>query len=140
GEPGRGPMRVGIAINDLTAGNLLAMGLMMKLFDRERTGRGGNVQTSLLEAQVFMLDFQATRWLMDGEVPGQSGNDHPVFIPMGVFPTADKPINIAASPRFWEAFTRACGHPEWLEVPHWKTAEGRGADRANINATIAEVT
>lgn len=140
GEPGRGPMRVGIAINDLTAGNLLAMGIMMKLFDRERTGRGGNVQTSLLEAQVFMLDFQATRWLMDGVVPVQSGNDHPVFIPMGVFPTADKPINIAASPRFWEAFSRGCGHPEWLDDPQWKTAEGRGADRPRINATIAEVT
>ena len=99
GEPGRGPMRVGVAINDLTAGNLLAMGIMMKLYDRERTGRGGNVQTSLLEAQVFMLDFQATRWLMDGEVPGQSGNDHPVFIPMSVFPTADKPINIVVGKR-----------------------------------------
>jgi formyl-CoA transferase len=141
GEPGRGPMRVGIPINDLTAGNLLAMGIMMKLYDRERTGRGGYVHTSLLEAQVFMLDFQATRWLMDGEVPGQAGNDHPVNIPMGVFPTADKPINIAASsPKLWEIFARAVGHPEWLEVEAWKTAKGRGADRQRLNAVVAEVT
>ncbi|WP_240046849.1 CaiB/BaiF CoA transferase family protein [Paracraurococcus ruber] len=141
GEPGRGPMRVGIPINDLTAGNLLAMGIMMKLYDRERTGVGGYVHTSLLEAQVFMLDFQATRWLMDGEVPGQAGNDHPVNIPMGVFPTADKPINIAASsPKLWDIFAKAAGHPEWLEVEAWKTPKGRGADRQRLNAVIAEVT
>src|SRR5215211_2233182 len=87
GEPGRGPMRVGIPVDDLTAGNLLALGIMIKLYDRERTGRGGYVHTSLLESQVFMLDFQASRYLMDGEVAGQAGNDHPVNIPMGVFPT-----------------------------------------------------
>ncbi|MDI3308134.1 MAG: CoA transferase [Acetobacteraceae bacterium] len=141
GEPGRGPMRVGIPINDLTAGNLLALGIMMKLYDRERTGRGGYVHTSLLEAQVFMLDFQASRYLMDGEVAGQAGNDHPVNIPMGVFPTADKPINIAASsPKLWEIFCKAAGKPEWLEVPEWKTLQGRSKDRARVNATIAEVT
>ncbi len=141
GEPGRGPMRVGIPIDDLTAGNLLALGVVMKLYDRERTGRGGYVHTSLLEAQVFMLDFQASRYLMDGEVAGQAGNDHPVNIPMGVFPTADKPINIAASsPKLWEIFCRAAGHEEWLEVPEWKTTKGRSADRARVNAAVAEVT
>jgi formyl-CoA transferase len=134
-------MRVGIPIDDLTAGNLLALGVMMKLYDRERTGKGGYVHTSLLEAQVFMLDFQASRYLMDGEVAGQAGNDHPVNIPMGVFPTADKPINIAASsPKLWENFCKAAGKPEWLEVPEWKTLQGRSKDRARVNATIAEVT
>lgn len=141
GEPGRGPMRVGIPINDLTAGNLLAMGIMMKLYDRERTGKGGYVHTSLLEAQVFMLDFQASRFLMDGEVAGQAGNDHPVNIPMGVFPTTDKPINIAASsPKLWTNFCKAAGHEEWLEVEAWKTNGGRSKDRQRINAVIAEVT
>ncbi|MFC7473911.1 CaiB/BaiF CoA transferase family protein [Dankookia sp. GCM10030260] len=141
GEPGRGPMRVGIPINDLTAGNLLAMGIMMKLYDRERTGQGGYVHTSLLEAQVFMLDFQASRFLMDGEVAGQAGNDHPVNIPMGVFPTTDKPINIAASsPKLWTNFCKAAGHEEWLEVEEWKTNGGRSRDRQRINAVIAEVT
>ena len=141
GEPGRGPMRVGIPINDLTAGNLLAMGIMMKLYDRERTGKGGYVHTSLLEAQVFMLDFQASRYLMDGEVAGQAGNDHPVNIPMGVFPTQDKPINIAASsPKLWTNFCKAAGHEEWLEVEEWKTNGGRSRDRKRINETIAAVT
>jgi crotonobetainyl-CoA:carnitine CoA-transferase CaiB-like acyl-CoA transferase len=77
GEPGRGPMRVGIPIDDLTAGNLLALGCMMALYDRERTGVGRWVTTSLLEAQIFMLDFQASRWLMEGEVARQAGNGHP---------------------------------------------------------------
>jgi formyl-CoA transferase len=141
GEPGRGPMRVGIPIDDLTAGNLLALGVVMKLYDRERTGQGGYVHTSLLESQVFMLDFQATRWLMDQEIAGQAGNDHPVNIPMGVFPTADKPINIAASsPKLWDAFCKAAGHEEWLQVEEWKTAQGRSKDRARVNATVAEVT
>ena len=141
GEAGRGPMRVGIPINDLTAGNLLALGVMMALYERERTGRGRWVQTSLLEAQVFMLDFQATRFLQDGEVAGQAGNDHPVNTPMGVFPTADKPINIAASsPRLWEVFCQAAGRTDWLEKPEWRTAQGRTADRAALNAAIAAET
>jgi crotonobetainyl-CoA:carnitine CoA-transferase CaiB-like acyl-CoA transferase len=141
GEPGRGPMRVGIPINDLTAGNLLAMGIMMKLYDRERTGQGGYVHTSLLEAQVFMLDFQATRWLMDHEVAGQAGNDHPVNIPMGVFPTTDKPINIAASsPKLWVNFCKAAGREDWLEVEEWKTTTGRSKDRKRVNEEVAKVT
>jgi formyl-CoA transferase len=78
---------------------------------------------------------------MDGEVAGQAGNDHPVNIPMGVFPTADKPINIAASsPKLWEAFCRAAGHEDWMRVPEWQTAPGRSKDRARVNATISEVT
>ncbi len=141
GEPGRGPMRVGIPIDDLTAGNLLALGVVMKLYDRERTGQGGYVHTSLLEAQVFMLDFQASRFLMDGEVAGQAGNDHPVNIPMGVFQTADKPINIAASsPKLWANFCRAAGREDWMEVPEWETASGRSKDRARVNAAVSEVT
>jgi formyl-CoA transferase len=134
-------MRVGIPVDDLTAGNLLALGVVMKLYDRERTGQGGYVHTSLLETQVFMLDFQATRWLMDGEVAAQAGNDHPVNIPMGVFPTADKPINIAASsPKLWDAFCKAAGREDWQQVPEWQTAKGRSKDRARVNATVAEVT
>ena len=107
GLPGQGPVRVGIPIADLTAGNLLAFGIMTALFERERTGVGRWVHTSLLEVQTFMLDFQAARWLMKGEVAGQAGNDHPTGIPTGVFPTSDGHINIAASSgRLWERFCR----------------------------------
>ncbi len=141
GLPGQGPVRVGIPIADLTAGNLLAFGVMTALFERERTGEGRWVQTSLLEVQTFMLDFQATRWLMAGEVAGQAGNDHPTGIPTGVFPTSDGHINIAASSgRLWERFCGAIGHPEWLERAGWADQKGRSADRRAINAAISEVT
>jgi len=141
GLPGQGPVRVGIPIDDLTAGNLLALGIMMALFDRERTGVGRWVTTSLLEAQIFMLDFQASRWLIAGEVPKQAGNDHPTGIPTGVFPTSDGHINIAASSgRLWERFCETVGRPDWKEHDTWKTQKGRSADRAAINAAIGEIT
>jgi len=141
GLPGQGPVRVGIPIDDLTAGNLLALGIMMALFDRERTGVGRWVSTSLLEAQIFMLDFQASRWLIAGEVPKQAGNDHPTGIPTGVFPTSDGHINIAASSgRLWERFCETIGRPEWKAHETWKTQKGRSADRAAINAAIGEIT
>ena len=97
GEPGRGPMRVGIPICDLTAGLFLFQAMLMALMQRDKTGVGQWVHTSLLEAEIFMLDFQAARWLMKGDVAKQAGNDHPTAIPTGVFPTSDGYINIAAS-------------------------------------------
>lgn len=141
GLPGQGPVRTGIPIADLTAGNLLALGIMMALFDRERSGVGRWVHTSLLEAQVFMLDFQASRWLMARQVAGQAGNDHPTGIPTGVFPTADDPINLAAnSVRLWPRFCQAIGKPEWTQNPDWLTDADRSRNRKSINAAIGEVT
>jgi formyl-CoA transferase len=141
GHPGQGPVRVGIAISDLTAGNLLAFGIMVALFERERTGVGRWVHTSLLESQVFMLDFQAARWLMDHEVAGQAGNDHPTGIPMGTFPTSDGYINLAASSgKLWKAMCDAMGKSEWTNKPEWKTGGGRSKDRIALNAAISEVT
>ena len=141
GEPGRGPMRVGIPIDDLTAGNLLALGCMMAVFDRERTGVGRWVTTSLLEAQIFMLDFQGSRWLMDKEVAGQAGNDHPTGIPTGVFPTSDGHINIAASSsRVFTRFCEAIGRPDWLTKPGWTSQGERSKNRKEITAAISEIT
>jgi formyl-CoA transferase len=141
GLPGQGPVRVGIPIADLTAGNLLALATMIALFDREHTGKGRWVHTSLLEAQVFMLDFQATRWLMKHDVAQQAVNDHPTGIPTGVFPTSDGHINIAASSaRLWERFCATIGRKDWAEKPEWKTQAGRSADRKAINAAIGEIT
>jgi formyl-CoA transferase len=141
GLPGQGPVRVGIPVADLTAGNLLAMGIVTALFDREVTGVGRWVHTSLLESIIFMLDFQATRWLMKGEVAGQAGNDHPTGIPTGVFPSSDGQFNIAASSgRLWERCCETLGKPEWKDKPEWKTQNGRSKDRKAINAAISEVT
>ena len=91
GLPGQGPVRVGIPIADLTAGIFLAHGILVALLERERTGEGQWVHTSLLEAMIAMLDFQAARWLIGKEVPPQAGNDHPTGIPTGVFTTDGRP-------------------------------------------------
>jgi formyl-CoA transferase len=141
GVPGQGPMRVGVPINDLVAGTLLALGISMALVERARTGVGRWVTTSLLEAQLFMLDFQAARWLMAGEVARQAGNDHPTGIPTGVFPTTDGHVNIAASSaRMWERLCDVIGRAEWKNRPEWRTQKGRSRDRAAINAALSEIT
>ena len=106
GLPGQGPVRVGMPIADLSSGNYAAMGALIALLEREVSGEGQWVQTSLLQAQISMLDFQAARWLVAREVPGQAGNDHPTSIPTGVFPTRDGHINIAASGQ--HIFKRLC--------------------------------
>jgi formyl-CoA transferase len=141
GLPGQGPVRVGVPIADLSAGNLLALGIVMALLERTRTGVGRWVHTSLLEAQIFMLDFQASRWLISSEVAPQAGNDHPTGIPTGVFPTSDGHINIAASSaRMFERFCDAIGRADWKSKPEWKSQKGRSKDRAAINAAIGEIT
>ncbi len=137
GAPGAGPMRVGIDIADLTAGNLLAFAIMTALFERSRTGKGRWVHTSLLESMMFMLDFQAARWLAAGELPAQAGNDHPIHIPAGVFRVRDGHITIAASsPRLWPRFCEVMGRPDWLANPDWSTLAKRSIAREAINAAI----
>ncbi|HEY2480778.1 MAG TPA: CaiB/BaiF CoA-transferase family protein, partial [Caulobacteraceae bacterium] len=107
----------------------------------ERTGQGRYVHTSLLESQIFMLDFQAARWLMAGEVPGQMGNDHPTLAPMGVFPTADGQVNIAASsPAQFAHFCAAAGRPDWTQDERWSSSRRRFANREALNRVIAEET
>src|ERR1700722_13190694 len=97
GIPGQGPGRVGVAVTDIMAGAFLAQGILIALLDREVSGQGHWVQTSLIEAGLTLLDFQATRWTMDKQIPPQEGNNHPTNTPMGCFPTADGFINIAAT-------------------------------------------
>ncbi|MGE5151661.1 MAG: CaiB/BaiF CoA transferase family protein, partial [Rhodospirillaceae bacterium] len=141
GEPGRGPMRVGIPICDLTAGLLLAQAITLALYNRERTKKGQWVHTSLIEAQIFMLDFQAARWLMKGEVPKHAGNDHPTSIPTGVFPTSDGYINIAASGQhMFKRFAEALGSRALLEHPEHATSQSRSQNRKALNERISEVT
>jgi len=141
GLPGQGPVRVGIPIADLTAGNLLALGVMIALFERHTTGVGRWVTTSLLESMIFMLDFQAARYLKDKEVAKQAGNDHPTSIPTGVFPTSDGFINIAASSsRVWERMCEAIGRPDWKEKKEWKAVQDRSKDRKAIHDAISQET
>ena len=141
GEPGRGPMRVGIPIADLTSGLLLAQAIMLALYNRERTGKGQWVHTSLIEAQIFMLDFQASRWLMKGEVAQQAGNDHPTSIPPGVFPTKDGYIDIAAAgDKMWKRAAEALGAAALIDHPEHATPALRSQHRKALNERIADVT
>ena len=141
GLPGQGPVRVGIPIADLTAGIFLSQAILLALMQRAQTGKGQWVHTSLLEAQIFMLDFQASRWLMAHEVPGQAGNDHPTSIPTGVFPTADGHINIAASGQgLWERFCKAIGMEAVLSDPDYASGALRSKNRKALNEKIARIT
>jgi len=141
GEPGRGPMRVGIPIADLTTGLFLFQACLLALMQREQTGAGQWVHTSLLESQIFMLDFQAARWLLSGEVAGQAGNDHPTAIPTGVFPTSDGHINIAASgDQLWARFCEAAGATDLLSDPNYTNSELRSRNRKALSERISRVT
>jgi formyl-CoA transferase len=141
GPPGGGPWRVGIPISDLCAGLYLAHGVMAALIERVRSGEGQWVHTSLLEAMVAMLDFQATRWLIDGEVPPQAGNDHPTAFPMGVFPVKDGTINIAASgDRMFGDFLKVIGAEELMKDERFRTRKSRGAHRPQLRALVEEKT
>jgi formyl-CoA transferase len=141
GLPGQGPVRAGVAIADLTAGIFCAMGILIALLEREESGEGQWVQSSLLAAQIAMLDFQAARWLVAKEVPEQAGNNHPTAIPTGVFATADGHINIAASGG--DLFRRLCKalNAEHLESdPDYATGRARFKNRDSLNAEIEKIT
>jgi crotonobetainyl-CoA:carnitine CoA-transferase CaiB-like acyl-CoA transferase len=141
GLPGQGPVRVGIPIADLTSGLLLAQAIILALLDREKTGVGQWVHTSLLEAQIFMLDFQASRWLIAGEVPKQAGNDHPTSIPTGVFPTSDGHINIAASGQgLWERACDTFGAKGLLADPQYANVQLRSKNRVALNERLSAIT
>ena len=141
GLPGQGPVRVGIPVADLTAGLYTAIGILTALLDREETGEGQWVHTSLLEAQIAMLDFQAARWLVKGEVPPQAGNNHPTSIPTGVFKTQDGHMNIAASgDAMWTRLCEVLDVPELAENPDFSTGEKRSENRDAINAEIEKIT
>jgi crotonobetainyl-CoA:carnitine CoA-transferase CaiB-like acyl-CoA transferase len=141
GLPGQGPVRVGIPIADLTAGLFCALGVMVALLEREISGEGQWVSTSLLQAQIFMLDFQAARWLQAHEVPKQAGNNHPTSIPTGVFKTKDGHINIASTGQvMWERLCNAIGAPELIAHADYKTGALRLKNRDAINAAIEAKT
>jgi formyl-CoA transferase len=140
GEPGRGPMRAGIALADLSGGLFAALGILTALYERERSGEGQWVQTSLLQSQLFMLDFQGARYLMRGEVAGQAGNNHPTGSPTGVFPTRDGHVNLAPTPPMWRRFCEAIGRTELVEHPDYATNKLRVKNRPALHLFIEAIT
>ena len=141
GLPGQGPVRAGIPVADLSAGLYTALGILTALIGRQHTGTGQWVQASLLEAQIAMLDFQAERWLLDGEVAPQAGNNHPTGIPTGVFATADGHINIAATgAAIYERFSEVMQRPDWLTDERFRSPGARSKNRDAMNAEIEAIT
>jgi formyl-CoA transferase len=137
GLPGQGPVRVGIPIADLSAGLFAALGIMVALLEREKSRKGQYISTSLLQAQIFMLDFQAARYLVQGEVAKQAGNNHPTSIPTGVFKTKDGYINIAATgQRIWQRFCEAADAKALLDNPDYASGALRSKHRDALNAEI----
>ena len=140
GLPGQGPVRAGVPIADLAAGIFAAMGILVALLEREQSGEGQWVQSSLLGAQIAMLDFQAARWTVGHEVAQQAGNNHPTSIPTGVFATADGHINIAASgDDIYRRFCKAVDAPHLADDPDFATGAGRSKNRDRLNEAIAAI-
>ena len=141
GQPGQGPMRVGIPIADLSAGIFCALGVVLALLQREDTGVGRWVHTSLLESQIAMLDFQAVRWLVDGEVPASVGNDHPTIMPAGVFDTSDGQINIQVSGgKMWQSLCDVLGQSALAEQSEFSSEQQRHINRAALKQQIEHLT
>ena len=141
GVPGEGPMRVGIPIADLCAGHFCAQGVLLALYERERSGKGQWLHTSLLQSMIAMLDFQAARWTVSGQVPTQAGNNHPTSIPTGVFETKNGHINIAvAGEATWARFCKSVNKEEWQDHADFKSADLRSENRDQLNALISEIT
>jgi crotonobetainyl-CoA:carnitine CoA-transferase CaiB-like acyl-CoA transferase len=133
----QGPMRVGIPIADLCAGIFAAQGILVALLERETSGKGQWLHTSLLESMVYMMDFQTSRWLIDGEVATQAGNFHPTSIPTGVYKARDGYMNIAVfGSKIWERFCDILGAPQWVSDERYKDKMGRSVNRDSLNAEI----
>ena len=141
GEPGRGPVRVGVAISDTTAGMFLGQGILLALLHRERTGEGQWVHTSLLEGMLSKLDFQGARYTMNKEIPGQQGNFHPVQVPMGTYAASDGLVNIAASTgKMWVNFCRVLSAGHLSADPDFADGRARSRHRVRLNAAVEAVT
>ena len=139
GLPGQGPVRTGAAIADLTAGLYAAIGVMIALIERQTSGKGQWVQSSLLQAGISLLDFQAARYLMEGDVPPQVGNDHPTSMPTSAYKTKDGHINVAASGEgMWTSLCKALGREDMLQAPEFKGGKKRAENRKQLNAAIEE--
>jgi crotonobetainyl-CoA:carnitine CoA-transferase CaiB-like acyl-CoA transferase len=137
GAPGEGPMRVGCAVADVGGGLLAALGIMTALLEREQSGEGQWVQSNLLQAAIQLLDFQAARYTMSGEVPQQVGNDHPTSMPTSAYKTADGYMNVAATGnKMWKSVCDSIGRPELFDHADFNTADGRAKNRQSLNKEL----
>jgi len=138
GEPGGGPVRAGLAVADLSAGLYCAIGILVALIERETSGEGQWVQSSLLHSQIAMMDFQMARYLNDNDIPVQVGNNHPTSSPMGLFEASDGCFNLGASGEGnWRRLCEVIGRPEWLKDTDFLTEPLRVKNRTRLNQLLA---
>ncbi len=138
GEPGRGPIRAGVAISDISCGLFCALGIMTALYERERSGEGQWVQTSLMEALLSMMDLHAARYLINGIVPAQVGNEHPTGVPTNTYKASDGFVSLSIMPRMWPALCRAIGREDAIDDERFATRDARRDHRKDCNSMIAE--
>ncbi|WP_042265216.1 CaiB/BaiF CoA transferase family protein [Paraburkholderia heleia] len=135
-----GPTRAGIAVADSSTGLYAAIGILTALFERERSGKGQWVHTSLLHSQIAMLDFQVARYLVEGDIPAPAGNDHPTAAPMGAYEAADGAFNLGVSGAGqWEALCRTLERAEWLTDPRFESNRARVQNRLQLNAALQSI-
>jgi crotonobetainyl-CoA:carnitine CoA-transferase CaiB-like acyl-CoA transferase len=138
GEPGRGPIRAGVAIADISCGIFCALGILTALMERERSGQGQWVQTSLMESLLSFMDLHAARYLVNDIVPKQVGNEHPTGVPTNTYKTSDGYVSISIMPRMWPDLCRAIERPDAIDDERFTTREARRAHRQECNGMIAE--
>jgi crotonobetainyl-CoA:carnitine CoA-transferase CaiB-like acyl-CoA transferase len=139
GSPESGPFRAGLAVADMSAGLYAAIGILLALIERERSGKGQWVHASLLHSQIAMMDFQVSRYLNDGDIPTRVGNDHPTSSPMGLFTGSDGVFNIGASGQGnWQRLCELLDRPQWLEDPDFKTEKLRVVNRARLTELLEQ--
>ena len=130
GHAGGGPLRAGLAVADCGTGIYAAVGILLALLERERSGEGQWVHSSLLHTQIALMDFQAARYLNEGDTPAQAGNDHPTSSPMGLFEASDGAFNLGASGEGnWKRLCDCLNAPQWLQDPRYATEAARGQPR-----------
>jgi crotonobetainyl-CoA:carnitine CoA-transferase CaiB-like acyl-CoA transferase len=138
GEPGRGPIRAGVAIADISCGIFCALGILTALMERERSGEGQWVQTSLMESLLSFMDLHAARYLVNNIVPKQVGNEHPTGVPTNTYKTSDGYVSLSIMPRMWPDLCRAIERPDAIDDERFTTREARRAHRQECNGMIAD--
>lgn len=140
GLPGQGPVRAGLAVADSSTGLYAAFGILAALLEREESGEGQWIHTSLLHAQIAMMDFQAARYLNEGDLPTQAGNDHPTSSPMGLFSAADGQFNLGASGEGnWLRLCSVLEREQWLNEADFATEKKRVEHRERLNGLLQDV-
>lgn len=141
GEPGSGPMKVGVALTDIITGLYATIGVLAALTHRDRTGEGQHVETALLDVQVACLANQAMNYLTTGKAPARMGNAHPNIVPYEDFPTADGNMVLTVGNDL--QFARLCevlGKPEWATDERFATNQARVANRKELIPKLRQAT